>query len=125
MKNAINWFEIPVNDYERAKKFYSAVLGEEIIDHHMEDKNMKYGIFPYDMENHKVGGALLQMDGISPSQDGATVYLNGGDDLNIPLAKVESAGGKVIMPKTDIQENGFIAQFMDTEGNRVAFHSMG
>ena len=53
-----------------------------------------------------------------------TVYLNGGDDLNIPLGRVEAAGGKIIMPKTDIQENGFIAQFIDTEGNRVAFHSM-
>jgi len=125
MTNAINWFEIPVSDYERAKKFYSHVLGVSIIDHHMGDKNMKYGIFPYDMENHKVGGALLEMDGMIPSTDGSTVYLNGGDDLNVPLSRVEAAGGKVLMPKTDIQENGFIAQFADTEGNRVAFHSMG
>ncbi|MDC8004815.1 VOC family protein [Aureisphaera galaxeae] len=125
MKNAINWFEIPVSDYERAKKFYSAVLGEEITDHHMEEQNVKYGIFHYDMESNKVGGAILQMEGMNPSADGSTVYLNGGDDLSIPLSKVESAGGKVVMPKTDIKENGFIAQFIDTEGNRVAFHSMG
>lgn len=125
MTNAINWFEIPVTNYERAKKFYSAILGKEIIDHHMEEKNMKYGVFPYDMENNKVGGALLEMQGMNPSKDGATVYLNGGDDLNVPLSKVEAAGGKMLMPKTDIQENGFIAQFTDTEGNRVAFHSMG
>lgn len=124
MKNAVNWFEIPVTDYERAKKFYSEILGEEIIDHHMEDKNMKYGIFPYDMESHKVGGAIMQMEGTDPSQHGSTVYLNGGDDLNIALGRVEAAGGKIIMPKTDIQENGFIAQFLDTEGNRVALHSM-
>lgn len=124
MKNAINWFEIPVSNYERAKKFYSEVLGEEIIDHPMGDKNMKYGIFPYDMENHKVGGALLQMEGINPSTDGATVYLNGGDNLDVPLSRVEAAGGKILMPKTDINENGFIAQFTDTEGNRVAFHSI-
>jgi len=124
MKNAVNWFEIPVVNYERAKKFYSEILGEEIIDHHMEDKNMKYGIFPYDMESHKVGGAIMKMEGSDPSQHGSTVYLNGGDDLNIPLGRVEAAGGKIIMPKTDIQENGFIAQFIDTEGNRVAFHSM-
>lgn len=124
MKNAINWFEIPVTDYERAKRFYSEVLGVEIIDHHMDDKNVKYGIFPYDMESHRVGGALMQMEGMHPSTDGSTVYLNGGDDLNEPLSRVEPAGGKVIMPKMDIQENGFIAQFTDTEGNRVAFHSM-
>ncbi len=125
MKNAVNWFEIPVHNYERAKKFYSEVLEAEIIDHHMEDKNMKYGIFPYDMENHKVGGAIVQMEGVNPSMDGSTVYLNGGDDLAVPLSRVEAAGGKVLMGKTDIQENGFIAQFTDTEGNRVALHSMG
>ena len=125
MKNAVNWFEIPVNNYERAKKFYSEVIGTEIIDHHMEDKNMKYGIFPYDMENHKVGGAIIEMEGMHPSVDGSTVYLNGGEDLSIPLGRVEAAGGKVLMLKTDIQENGFIAQFTDTEGNRVALHSMG
>ena len=124
MKNAINWFEIPVNNYERAKKFYSEVLGTEIIDHQMDDKNVKYGIFPYEMESLKVGGAIMQMEGMKPSMDGSTVYLNGGDDLNVPLSRVEAAGGKVIMPKMDIKENGFIAQFTDTEGNRVALHSM-
>jgi len=125
MKNAVNWFEIPVSNYERAKAFYSEILGAKITDHHMEDKQMKYGIFPYDMENHKVGGAILQMEGMNPSTDGSTVYLNGGEDLSIPLARIEAAGGKIVMPKTDIQENGFIAQFIDTEGNRVALHSMG
>ena len=125
MKNAINWFEIPVSDYERAKKFYSTILNVEITDHHYEDKNVKYGIFPHDMENMGVGGAIMQMEGMKPSNDGSTVYLNGGDDLNVALNKVEVAGGKVVMPKMDIQENGFIAQFIDTEGNRVALHSMG
>ena len=125
MKNAVNWFEIPVRNYERAKKFYSEIIGADIIDHDMGDQNMKYGIFPYDMENNKVGGALLKMEGMNPSKDGSTIYLNGGEDLNVPLGRVEAAGGQIIMPKTDIKENGFIAQFTDTEGNRVAFHSMG
>ncbi|MFP2994618.1 VOC family protein [Spongiivirga sp. MCCC 1A20706] len=124
MTNAVSWFEIPVSDYDRAKKFYSEILGKTIIDHDMGDQNMKYGIFPYDMENNKVGGAILQMDGMNPSADGSTVYLNGGDDLSEALSKVEAAGGKIVMPKTDINENGFIAQFLDTEGNRVALHSM-
>ncbi len=125
MKNAINWFEIPVNNYERAKKFYATILELEITDYHMPEKNMKYGMFPYDMENKGVGGAIVQMKEMKPSTDGATVYLNGGDDLNVALAKVEAAGGQVFMPKTDIDENGFFAQFIDTEGNRVALHSMG
>lgn len=124
MTNAVNWFEIPVSNYERAKKFYGTLLGNEIIDHHMEDKNIKYGIFPYDMESYKVGGALMEMDGMNPSMDGSTVYLNGGEDLSEPLSRVIAAGGEILMPKTDIGENGFIAQFKDSEGNRVALHSM-
>lgn len=124
MKNAINWFEIPVLDYERAKKFYSTILDLEITDYHMPEKNMKYGMFPYDMENGGVGGAIVEMAEMKPSTDGSTVYLNGGEDLNVALNKVEAAGGKIFMPKMDIDENGFIAQFLDTEGNRVALHSM-
>ena len=124
MKNAINWFEIPVSNYERAKKFYSDILGITISDFPMPEKNMEYGMFPYDMENGGVGGAIVRMEGLNPSADGSTVYLNGGEDLTIALNKVVNAGGQVIMPKMDIEENGFIAQFIDTEGNRVALHSM-
>ena len=125
MKNAINWFEIPVNDYERAKTFYSTILDVEITDFHMPEKQMKYGMFPYDMEGKGVGGAIVEMQEMNPSKDGSTVYLNGGEDLSVPLSKVEAAGGHIFMPKMDINENGFIAQFIDTEGNRVALHSMG
>ena len=124
MKNAVNWFEIPVSNYERAKEFYNQVMGLEIIDFHMPEKNIKYGMFPYDMQNGGIGGAIMQMDDMNPSMDGSTVYLNGGNDLNVSLNKVEAAGGKILIPKTDIQENGFFAQFIDTEGNRVALHSM-
>jgi predicted enzyme related to lactoylglutathione lyase len=122
MKNAVNWFEIPVTDYERAKKFYAEILDAEIKDYHMD--HMKYGVFPFEEGGNHVGCAIMQMEGTNPSRHGSTVYLNGGDDLSIPLGRVEAAGGEIIMPKTDIKEDGFIAQFIDTEGNRVAFHSM-
>jgi len=124
MKNAINWFEIPAKNYERAKKFYSEILQLEITDYHMPEKNMKYGMFPYDMENHGVGGAIVEMEGLNPSIEGSTVYLNGGDNLNNALSKIVDAGGEIVMSKTAIGENGFIAQFVDIEGNRVALHSM-
>ncbi|MFY0603533.1 MAG: VOC family protein [Flavobacteriaceae bacterium] len=125
MKNVVNWFEIPVTDYERAKKFYNEILEVEITDFHMPEKQMKYGMFPYDMEGGGIGGAIMQMEGCNPSMNGSTVYLNGGEDLNHVLSRIEKAGGTVIMPKMNIDENGFIAQFTDTEGNRVALHSMG
>jgi predicted enzyme related to lactoylglutathione lyase len=124
MKNAVNWFEIPVTDYQRAKTFYQTILGAAITDMPMPEENVEYGIFPYDQENMGVGGAIMKMDKMIPSKDGSTVYLNGGEDLNVALNKVVAAGGEVFIPKMAIGENGFIAQFIDTEGNRVALHSM-
>ncbi len=121
MKNAISWFEIPATDYERAKTFYNTMLGIEIADMPMPEG--KYGMFPFDQENNGVGGGIMQMEGVNPSAEGVTIYLNGGDDLSGPLSHVEAAGGKIIMQKTDIGENGFMAQLLDTEGNRVALHS--
>lgn len=122
MTHAINWFEIPVTDYKRAKQFYENVLGETITDMQMD--GVEYGMLPYDNQNNGIGGGLIQSEQSKPSQDGVTVYLNGGDDLSAPLSRVEDAGGKVIMPKTAIGENGFIAQFIDCEGNKIALHSM-
>ncbi len=121
MTNAINWFEIPVTDFTRAKKFYETILGAEIIE--MPFPGGKYGMLPADMQNG-VGGGLAQGEGFEPSEKGTIVYLNGGEDLSLSLSKVEQAGGKIIMPKTSIGENGFMAHFIDTEGNRVALHSM-
>ncbi len=124
MTNAINWFEIPVKDFNRAKKFYSDLLANEVTEMPTPD-GTKYGILPYDMENKGVGGAIMEAkDHSEPTTNGITVYLNGGEDLSTPLSRVESAGGKILMQKTPIGENGFMAQFVDTEGNRVALHSM-
>ncbi|MCK8479658.1 VOC family protein [Psychroserpens algicola] len=124
MRNAVNWFEIPVKDYNRAKQFYSTVMGSKITDHPMPEQNIKYGIFEYDEDNNCVGGAIIEGEGQNPTTDGATIYLNGGDNLNDALEKVEVNGGKIMMPKTDIGTFGFIAQFIDTEGNLVALHSI-
>ena len=120
MANAINWFELPANNFERAVKFYNEVLGENL--QPMNHPEMKIAFFP--AKDNGVGGAVTQGNGNKPNAQGALVYLNGGNDLAKPLAKVEKAGGKVIMPKTSIGENGFKAIFEDTEGNRVALHSM-
>lgn len=120
MSNAINWFELPAVNLERATKFYSAVLNIEM--QQMEMNGSTLAFFP--TKDKGVGGCLVHGEGRTPNQDGALVYLNGGDDLATPLARIEDAGGKVVMPKTAIGENGFIAMFNDTEGNRVALHSM-
>jgi uncharacterized protein len=121
MKNAINWFEIPVKDFARAKSFYETLFDEPVTE--IPHPTLKYGMLPSDMQQG-VGGGIVQGEGFEPSDKGAVIYLNGGDDLAVPLSKIEKAGGKIIMPKTSIGENGFMAHFLDTEGNKVALHSM-
>ena len=121
MKNAVNWFEIPVKNLSRAQAFYETILGAKM--QPMEAMGMKSAFFPADME-HGVGGSIVENEKYEPADKGTLIYLNGGEDLSIPLAKVEQAGGKVVLPKTSIEPNGFIAQFTDTEGNKVALHSM-
>lgn len=122
MKNSINWFEIPVKNFDRAKKFYSTIMGGEVTE--MPHPEFKYGMLPADMQNGGVGGGIVQGAGFEPSDKGALVYLNGGEDLSTPLSKVEKAGGKILLPKTSIGPNGFMAHIMDTEGNKIALHSM-
>lgn len=121
MTNAISWFEIPVKNFERAKSFYTTMLATTIKDSPIP--GIKYGMFAYDEDNNGVGGGIIEMEGYTPSKEGVLVYLNGGDDLSVPLSRVESAGGSVVMPKTDIGENGFMAHVLDTEGNKIALHS--
>ena len=119
--HTLNWFEIPVSDFARAKAFYEAVLGRPIEPLAMGPTTM--GMLSSDPEG--VGGAIVHGDGSAPSQNGTLVYLNGGDDLAPMLARVESAGGTVAVPKTEIGNGfGFFAHFIDTEGNKVGLHSM-
>jgi predicted enzyme related to lactoylglutathione lyase len=122
MANVINWFEIPAANFERACEFYSKVLDGEI---HKVDApaGMKMGFFPHSAPE-SVGGAIVYGEGYEPSSKGSVVYLNGGSDLSVALSRVEKAGGKIVMPKTSIGENGFMAHFVDSEGNRIALHSM-
>mgnify|MGYP001306030698 CR=1 FL=1 len=121
MKHAINWFEIPVLDLNRAQKFYESLMDGSM--HNMDMGESKMAIFPSDWMEGAVGGSIFHGEGIEPSTKGTTVYLNGGEDLSPYLARVESAGGQIILPKTAIGESGYIALFIDTEGNRVGLHS--
>lgn len=122
MPNAVNWFEIPVKDLERATKFYQKILGQKM--QVMEAMGMKSAFFPADMENGSVGGCLIVGKGYKPAASGTLIYLNGGANLSTILSKIEKAGGKIILPKTAIGHNGFMAHFKDTEGNKVGLHSM-
>ena len=120
MANLINWFEIPANDIDRAVKFYSEVLNSDIQQQEMMGIKMAF----FNMEGDGVGGAICSGEGYEPSTTGTKIYLNGGEDLSEPLSRVESAGGKIVMPKTKINDEiGYMAMFIDSEGNNIAFHS--
>ncbi|MGZ3823012.1 MAG: VOC family protein [Mucilaginibacter sp.] len=122
--NIINWFEISVSDIARAKKFYETIFSVVLQD--MEMMGMKMSFFPAENMNGKVSGGLVQGPMHKPSADGAKIYFNGNPDLDVALGKVEAAGGKVTMPKTKITDDiGYMAFFIDTEGNGVAMHSNG
>lgn len=123
-KHVAVWFEIPVNDIARATRFYATVLGTELAT--SEFGPHKMAIFPGggSPEENVVHGALVQGEGYTPGADGPMIYLSGGDDLAGPLSRIEAAGGQVIQSKMSIGEHGFMAIFLDTEGNRLALHSM-
>ena len=120
MKNFINWFEIPATNFERAVSFYMAILSIDIKKTEMFGTHM--GFFPSDGKN--VSGAIVQGDNYEPSSIGILAYLNGGDDLQKVLDRIESNKGKIIVPKTQISpEMGFFGMFIDSEGNKMAIHS--
>ena len=119
--HVLNWFEIPVTNFDRAKAFYETVLGISIAPMAMGPTMM--GMFSSDP--NAVGGALVQADGSAPSKNGTIIYLNGGDDLAPMLSRVERAGGSIAVPKTEIGSDfGYFAHFVDTEGNKVGLHSI-
>ena len=119
--NSLNWFEISVKNIKRAKKFYEAVF--DIKMEEMEMMGMKMAFFPWKDGSGKANGGICESKMHKPSKDGVKVYLNGNPDLKKALSKVEKAGGKITMPKTNIGENGFMAFFTDTEGNSIGLHS--
>ena len=123
MKNAISWFEIPATDLSRAQKFYEEILGINFIE--MDLANIKMRIFPID-DAMGIGGSICDSGGFhKPSAtEGPLIYLNGNPNVQVILDKVEKAGGKILVPKTQISpEFGYMAVILDTEGNRIAFHS--
>ncbi|MBX7041368.1 MAG: VOC family protein [Ignavibacteria bacterium] len=123
MANSLNWFEIPATDFQRAKRFYESILGAEIYEMQMGPNMM--GFFPMGEDQKGVGGAIVAGDGYEPSDKGSLIYLNAQPDLSVALGKIAAAGGRVLTPKTLVREDiGYIALFIDTEGNKVALHSM-
>jgi predicted enzyme related to lactoylglutathione lyase len=124
MKNTISWFELPATDLARAQQFYETILDIRMIP--LETPNIRMRMFPIEDPMTGIGGALAQAAFYKPSTEvGPLVYLNANPDVQRVLDKIEAAGGKIVVPKTQISpEYGHMAVFIDTEGNRVALHSI-
>lgn len=120
MENMVVWFDIPAVDLKRATNFYKTVLKIEMQEMDGPDGH-KCAFFPFALG--VASGCLVQGPNYQVGQSGSLIYLNGGADLSEPLSRVEGAGGKVLLEKTSIGDHGFIARFIDTEGNQVALHS--
>lgn len=124
-ENAVSWFEIPAVDLERAAKFYEHIMAIQLIP--MDMPGMRMRMFPVPDMMNNISGAIVESDGFHKptTTDGVLLYLNGNPDVQMVLDKVEAAGGKVVLGKTEISpEHGFMGIITDTEGNRIAFHSV-
>jgi predicted enzyme related to lactoylglutathione lyase len=119
--NPVRWVEIPVTDLKRAKTFYSKTLDLKYQDHKQDEYEM--ALIQADPDTFGTGGGLIKGPTYVPSYDGTVVYF-GTDDIEGVLKKVENAGGKIVAPRKSIGQFGFVAYFEDTEGNRIALHSM-
>ncbi len=119
-KNIISWFEIPVSDFDRAKKFYETIFDIEMDS--TEIQNYKMAYFP--THDGKVSGAICFGEGYIPSGAGSLLYMNANPDLNLVLDRAAQNGGRVIVPKTLISSDvGYYSFIVDTEGNRISLHS--
>lgn len=121
MHTKINWFEIPATDFDRSVKFYESIFGTTL---QRED----FGGAPMGLFNNAEGqsvGCVVHSAAHRPADGGAMIYLDASPSIDTVIGRIEGAGGKLVVEKTRLpQEHGYIAQFVDTEGNRLALHAM-
>ncbi len=121
MSNTFVWVDIPVANLDRAIRFYSAVTGQPV--DKIGGPGFNFGLFKH--EGNAVGGCLVEAEeGVAPLLTGPLVYLDASGRLDAAVAAVEANGGQVLKARHSIAPNGFRAVIADSEGNRVALHSM-
>ena len=124
LNNPVVWFEIYVDDLNRAKKFYETVLAVQMQDFpDPTGDGMQMLTFPMQMDKPNASGALIKMEGVKAGGYSTIVYFDSAD-CAIEEARVEKAGGKIHKKKVSIGEHGFMSLCKDTEGNMFGIHSM-
>lgn len=124
MNNAVSWFEIFVDDMERAKTFYSKVFENDMVDMPTLGDEVMCAFAWVDGGEGASGALVKHLKGKGKAGIGGTTVYFTCDDCAVEQARIEENGGKVLMPKSSIGEHGFIALFKDTEGNMVGLYSM-
>jgi predicted enzyme related to lactoylglutathione lyase len=119
--NPVGWFEIYVQDMERAKAFYESVFGIQLAK--LDSVEIEMWAFPMQAERYGASGALVRMPGFSSGANSVLVYFS-CTDCAVEAAKVASSGGKVEKEKFSIGQYGYISLVIDTEGNMIGLHSM-
>jgi len=120
----VGWFDIYVDDIDRAQTFYESVLQTTLAP--MGDPNnasVQMRAFEDDFASHGAGGALVKLEYAKPGPGGSMVYFT-CDDCEVEQGRVEAAGGSIARPKFSIGDHGFVSLFMDSEGNMVGVHSL-
>jgi hypothetical protein len=120
-KNRVVWFEIPAGDLSRAAKFYETILQTQLKPESFGLHEMR--MFAYD--DGAAGGCLMKGPGYVPAADGVVTYVNADPSLDAVLARVERAGGRISLSRTELPKDmGCFAHIIDSEGNRVGLHAM-
>lgn len=120
----VGWFDIYVEDMERAQAFYETVLDTTLSP--MGDPNdptVQMRAFGDDFTSHGAGGALVKLEYTQPGPGGSMVYFS-CDDCTVEVERVPAAGGTVVRPKFSIGDHGFVSIVTDTEGNMIGLHSV-
>ena len=122
MPKAIQNFHIPVENFDRAKRFYAHIFDTELQE--MEFQQIRLAVFEFSEEGLRTGGALIAGSDRKPSREGITIYFDCSPDLKAVLGRVPSEGGQIIIEKTELGPGmGYYAIFDDTEGNRIGLYS--
>jgi predicted enzyme related to lactoylglutathione lyase len=119
--NPVGWFEIYVQDLDRAKTFYESVFQLKL--EKLNTPEVEIWAFPMEMERWGAGGALVKMDGFPSGGNSVLVYF-ACEDCSVEASRAVKSGGRIQREKMSIGEYGFISLVFDTEGNMIGLHSM-
>jgi predicted enzyme related to lactoylglutathione lyase len=117
--NPVRWFEIYVQDMERARRFYEVVLDTQL---QRLDTDLEMWVFPMSADRAGIGGSLVKIPGVRSGGNSTLVYF-ACEDCAVEAGRIESAGGKVEREKISIGQYGYVVLALDTEGNLIGLHS--